>query len=116
MIRKVALLAAGAAGYVLGSKAGRGRYEQIKSQTDKLWNDPKVQQFASDAQDFAAEKAPVVKEKVGAAAGTVASKAKSATQDATAKIPKPGTSGGADTDEEALPGTVENPFNPRSDA
>lgn len=26
------------AGYVLGAKAGRGRYEQIKAQSKKLWN------------------------------------------------------------------------------
>ena len=33
-----------AAGYVLGARAGRGRYEQIKSGYLKLWNAKPVQQ------------------------------------------------------------------------
>ncbi|MBC7632922.1 hypothetical protein [Aeromicrobium sp.] len=57
MIKKTAVLIIGAAGYVLGAKAGRGRYEQIKTQADKVWNNPKIQRVASDAQDLAAEKA-----------------------------------------------------------
>jgi hypothetical protein len=68
MFKKTVTLAVGAAGYVLGARAGRERYEQIKQQADKLMNNPKVQQAASDAQDVVADKAPIVKDKV---AGTV---------------------------------------------
>ena len=50
-------------GYVLGSRAGRQRYEQIKSQAQSIWTNPKVQaKKATQAQDYAKDKAPVVKE------------------------------------------------------
>jgi SLT domain-containing protein len=54
---KIALVVGGAAGYVLGTRAGRERYEQIKSQAQNVWNNPKVQEKASQAQDLAKEKA-----------------------------------------------------------
>ena len=70
---KITLLAGGAMGYVLGTRAGRQRYDQIKAQAQSLWNNPKVQEKAAAAQDFAKEKAPVVKDKAaGAAAGATA--------------------------------------------
>ena len=65
---KLTLLAGGAVGYVLGTRAGRERFEQIKSQAQSLWNNPKVQEKATAAQDFAKEKAPEVKDKVTGAA------------------------------------------------
>ena len=75
---KLILLAVGAAGYVFGSRAGRERYEKIKSMAVKVKDDPRVQDKAHQASDLAKEKAPVVKDKVvsaaGAAAGTVSDK------------------------------------------
>ena len=68
MFKKSMLLVAGAAGYVLGTRAGRERYEQIKEQADRLMNNPKVRDAASQVQDVVAEKAPIVKEKVADAA------------------------------------------------
>ena len=65
---KIITLAAAATGYVLGARAGRQRYEQISAQAQKLWQDPRVQKAAADARQTAAEKAPVVKEKVADAA------------------------------------------------
>jgi hypothetical protein len=64
MFKKTLTLAVGATGYVLGARAGRQRYEQIKQQADRLWSNPQVQKAAADAQDIVAEKAPVVKDKV----------------------------------------------------
>lgn len=61
---KLGYLAAGAVGYVLGARAGRERYEQIASQAQRFWNNPRVQQSVHDAQDLAREKAPVVGEKI----------------------------------------------------
>lgn len=40
---KTALVIGLAAGYVLGTRDGRTRYEQIKSQATKVWLDPRVQ-------------------------------------------------------------------------
>src|SRR3954471_2706168 len=65
---KAALLVGLAAGYVLGSRDGRERYEQIKAQANRLVNDPRVQEKASQATDLAEAKAPVIKDKVAGAA------------------------------------------------
>jgi hypothetical protein len=73
-MKKLMLLAAAGVGYVLGTKAGRERYEQIRSTFTKVKDDPRVQEKAQQAVDFAADKAPVVKDKVSAAAGAAASK------------------------------------------
>jgi hypothetical protein len=54
---KLTLLAAGAAGYVLGARAGRQRYEQIASTTRKVMRNPKVQAARQQAQDTLAEQA-----------------------------------------------------------
>jgi hypothetical protein len=66
---KIVTLAAAATGYVLGTRAGRQRYEQISTQAQKLWQDPRVQKAASDARETAAAKAPVVKDKVSKMTG-----------------------------------------------
>ncbi len=67
---QIALLVGGAAGYVLGTRAGRERYEQIKNQAQAVWTNPKVQEKAGQAQDFAKEKAPVVKDAAADAAAS----------------------------------------------
>jgi len=40
---KAALVVGLVAGYVLGTRAGRERYEQIKAQAEKVWEQPVVQ-------------------------------------------------------------------------
>ncbi len=77
---KVLLLAAAGAGYVLGARAGRERYDQISSSVGRLWGNPKVQEKVVDLQDKAGDVArqagSVAQEKVGAAAGSVAGSVK----------------------------------------
>jgi hypothetical protein len=73
---KIALLVGAAAGYVLGTRAGRERYDQMVSKAQSTWNNPKVQKKANQAQDFAKEKAPEVQHKVSEAASHAASAAK----------------------------------------
>ena len=51
MLKKLSLLAAAGAGYVLGARAGHERYEQIKAQAQKISGNPRVQQAAHQAQD-----------------------------------------------------------------
>ncbi|MEO7350619.1 MAG: hypothetical protein ABIR34_08440 [Marmoricola sp.] len=77
-MKKLLVLVAGGVGYVLGTKAGRERYEQIRGMFNKVKDDPRVQEKAHQAADLAKEKAPVVKEKVTEAANTAAAKVKSA--------------------------------------
>ncbi len=50
---KVGLVIGLAAGYVLGTRAGRERYEQIKAQVDKVWNLEPVQEQVGKAKEFA---------------------------------------------------------------
>lgn len=68
-------------GYVLGARAGRPCYEQIKAKATEAWEDPRVQKVVTDTQDFVKENAPIVQEKV--AAGTKAAVA--GAQDAAAR-------------------------------
>ncbi len=53
MMRKLMVLGAAAAGYVLGARAGRERYEQIAQQAKKLRNNPTVKKKVSEAKDGA---------------------------------------------------------------
>jgi hypothetical protein len=69
---KAALVAGLAAGYVVGTRDGRERYERIKDQTNRLWQDPRVQQKAEQAQTVARDKAPQVQQKLNDVAQKVA--------------------------------------------
>lgn len=55
MTKLVAVVVAAAA-YVLGTKAGRTQYEQIKVRAQGLWEDPRVQEMRSEAADLVKHK------------------------------------------------------------
>jgi hypothetical protein len=57
---KVGLVIGLAAGYVLGTRAGRERYEQIKEQALKVWNLDPVQKQVERAKDFTASTAMAI--------------------------------------------------------
>ena len=57
---KVGLVIGLGVGYVLGSRAGRERYEQIKTQWLKVWNLDPVQAQVHKVQDFAKEQAMAI--------------------------------------------------------
>ena len=75
---KLSLLVAAGAGYVLGARAGRQRYEQIAATARKVADNPKVQRVAHRAQDAATHQAAVAagaaKDKVSSAASSAADK------------------------------------------
>jgi len=73
-MRKLTVLLSGAVGYVLGARAGRERYEQIKGMAVKVKDNPTVQEKAAQAADVAKTQAPVVKDKVVDAAGAAKAK------------------------------------------
>ena len=79
IIKRLPLLIAGGIGYVLGAKAGRERYEQMRGTFNKVKDDPRVQEKTQQATDLAKEKAPVVKDKLTEVAGAATDKVKSAT-------------------------------------
>ncbi|WGD37649.1 hypothetical protein [Lysinibacter sp. HNR] len=49
---KIAFILGALLGYVLGARAGRKRYEQIKAGAEKVWNTPPVQTAAEHVKDF----------------------------------------------------------------
>jgi hypothetical protein len=55
---KIALVAGTAVGYVLGTRAGRERYEQMKGKAQGYWVDHRPQQKASQASDAARNMQP----------------------------------------------------------
>jgi hypothetical protein len=86
-MKKLMLLVAAGAGYVLGARAGRQRYESIKSTFLRVKDNPTVQEKAQQAAgvakgqaqhvaDVAKEQAPVVKDRLVGAAGVAAAKVK----------------------------------------
>jgi hypothetical protein len=89
IIKRLPLLVAGGIGYVLGTKAGRERYEQLRRTFFKVKDDPRVQEKAHQAADFVKEQAPHVTDKVGEAASVATDKirhAASGSEDAKDKL------------------------------
>ncbi|MBW8751934.1 MAG: hypothetical protein JF565_10995 [Propionibacteriales bacterium] len=107
-MKKLMLLTAFAAGYVLGAKAGRERYEQIRRTALRIKNNPTVQETAHSAADKAREQAPVVGHKLADAAGTVADKAKHAAHIGShnGHASDPARPGGAEFEDRGFPGTT----------
>ena len=78
---KLKMLVAFGAGYVLGSRAGRERYEQIVDKAQGVWHDPRVQRKASQAQGVVQEKASQAGDVIAEKASNAASQAGSAVKD-----------------------------------
>jgi len=84
-MKKLLLLIAAGVGYVLGTKAGRERYDQMMGQFNKVKEDPRVQEKAHHAADLAKQQIPIVKEKVTHAADSASAKVKSHGSNATSE-------------------------------
>ncbi|KQY55908.1 hypothetical protein ASD11_15560 [Aeromicrobium sp. Root495] len=89
---KLTILAAAAAGYVLGARAGRERYEQIKTQSTKVWESPTVQSGVDTATTQAKHAATAA----GSAAASAAASAGSTVVEKVVEKVK-----GDDTDDES---------------
>ncbi|KJQ55228.1 hypothetical protein [Microbacterium sp. SA39] len=57
---KIGLVVGLGVGYVLGTRAGRERYEQIKTQWQKVYNMDPVQEQVDKVKDFVGDKAAAV--------------------------------------------------------
>ncbi|PZE26047.1 MULTISPECIES: hypothetical protein [unclassified Curtobacterium] len=62
-------------GYVLGARAGRARYEQIRSATTRVWNSDGVQKQVHTIEDFIADRTPDVADFIGETTKKVVRKA-----------------------------------------
>ncbi len=59
---KILLVVGLGIGYVLGTRAGREKYDSMKAAATKLWNSPQLQKQVDHAQGFVKDKAPAVAE------------------------------------------------------
>lgn len=58
MAGKLKFLVGMGAGYVLGTRSGRERYDQIVGKIESLWKDPRVQDATEKVQNLAQEHMP----------------------------------------------------------
>lgn len=70
---KLLFVAGGVIGYVLGARAGRKRYEQIKQAASRVWESPAVQKQVDRVEEFASQKLGEVPELIGNVAKKAAS-------------------------------------------
>jgi hypothetical protein len=61
---KIVFVVGLATGYVLGTRAGRERYEQIKAGAEKVWSTPTVQAGVEKVQEIAGARVDVAKAKL----------------------------------------------------
>lgn len=93
-MKRLLILTAGAAGFLLGSRAGREPYEQFMRAIGQLKDDPRVQQKAQQGVDFVKEQAPVVAEKATDAARAATDKVTSAVSSGDASSSSSSSAGG----------------------
>lgn len=55
-------------GYIVGARAGRERFEQLKSGALDLWESPRVAKTRRDLEAYARQQAPIIVERAEAAA------------------------------------------------
>lgn len=95
-IKKLTLLSAFGAGYTLGAKAGRERYEQIRRTAQQVAEDPRVQQATAKAQDLVSDAATKVKD--DPRVGDVVSRAEEIVREATSSSSSSSTSSSSSDD------------------
>ena len=80
MKSKLLLIIGLGAGYVLGARAGREKYDAMKAQVDKLWENPRVARARRDVEAYTRQQAPIIRARAEAAAkaapGAIADAAK----------------------------------------
>jgi gas vesicle protein len=67
-----------AVGYVLGTRDGRERYDQMKAWVTGIWEDPRVAKARHDVEAYARQQAPIIRERAEAAAKAAPGVAKDA--------------------------------------
>ena len=100
---KILFVAGLGLGYVLGTRAGREKYEELRTAALKVWNDPRVQKQVDAVEDFVKDKAPEV-------ADFVSDNAKKVVAQVSGKKPaaKSGTRSGSSSSSAAKPSTAKS--------
>ncbi|MGV8970030.1 MAG: YtxH domain-containing protein [Microbacteriaceae bacterium] len=88
---KILLVVGLGVGYVLGTRAGRDKYEEMKAAASAFWNDPRVKAQVDNVEDFVKDKAPDVSEFFVDSAKTLAHKV-TGSRSSTKTTAKSGTS------------------------
>lgn len=83
---KILLIVGLAAGYVLGARAGRERYDQIAEAVSGFWNSPRVQKQVDRSVDFVNSKAEHVADLATSGAKNVVRKVTGGASDSTAQV------------------------------
>ena len=89
---KILLVVGLGVGYVLGARAGRARYDEIKNVAQRFWSDPRVQKQVNQAEDFVKDKAPDVAEFLSDGAKKVVSQVAGTKKPAARRTSSGGTS------------------------
>jgi hypothetical protein len=84
---KILFVAGLGLGYLLGTRAGREKYDELKATALKVWNDPRVQKQVDAVEDFVKDKAPEVAEFVSDNAKTLVNKVQAKVAPAPKKKP-----------------------------
>lgn len=71
MRRKAAFITGFATGYVMGARAGRERYEQLREAARSMLNQPHVRETVQTLQDVGGEAAETARHKAGEMGGKV---------------------------------------------
>lgn len=100
---KILFLAGTATGYVLGSRAGRQAYDQIKGKAQNLWGDPNVQKVVSQAGQAAKDAATVAQSKISGAAKDAKKDTPSSSTSSTTDTPVVSTTSTEDGFQEEIP-------------
>jgi hypothetical protein len=103
---KLILVVGLATGYVLGSRAGRPRYEQIKAGADKVWNLAPVQKAAEAVSGFAGERVDVLQVKATDTVKKAVSSILHLDSSSTSSKPKSGSKPKATSAPQAKPATT----------
>lgn len=83
---RLLVLALGVAlGYVLGTRAGRARYDQMKAVVTGYWEDPRVAKARKDVTDYTKQQAPVIRDRAETIAKDVAAKTAETAKDVATK-------------------------------
>lgn len=96
-MRIFTFLAGAAVGYVLGARAGREKYDQLRGKAQDLWQDPRTQEKLNDAGQAIKDKAPEVSSAAASAASNVAGKVKETASNAAHRAKNHDSKDSADT-------------------